>query len=272
MTTAIASCDEDSSGIILLPEKSRIAADVDACHHCRNVRLAVQHGVQWVQSRLLLVRMSANRFRRDKRGLGPSAKYTQNRKVVVWNSSSLPSSRRVDTICESYPCLLFAAHLTVLMIDGIRRVPLRTRTMARHLIFCVLAFAGGMGTTDAGHFFHYHRHPVFAAPVVVYQPAYVVPTVAYSVTHVPVTTVSYATSYYAPLVPTVSAYYGPTVVAPVMYPVPVYVAPVYVAPVYVAPVYSMPVYAAPVYGYGHRVHSHLNVHRNGSYHYHLHVR
>ena len=125
--------------------------------------------------------------------------------------------------------------------------------MARNLIFCVLAFFGTIGTTNAGHFFHYHPRPVFAAPVVVYQPAYVVPTMTYAVTQVPVTTVSYATSYYAPLVPMVPAYYAP-------------------AAVYAAPVYAAPVYAVPAYGYGHRVHSHLNVHRNGSYNYHLRVR
>ena len=87
----------------------------------------------------------------------------------------------------------------------------------------------------------------------VYQPAYVVPTMTYAVTQVPVTTVSYSTSYFAPLVPMVPAYYAP-------------------AAVYAAPVYAAPVYAAPVYGYGHRVHSHLNIHRNGSYNYHLRVR
>ena len=129
--------------------------------------------------------------------------------------------------------------------------------MARHLIFCVLAFAGAIGTTNADHFHLYHPRPMFMAPVVTYQPAYVVPTAMYAVTQVPVTTVSYATSYYAPLVPTV-----------------VYSAPVYSAPIYSVPVYSVPVYSVPVYGgyYGHHVHSRLNVHRNGSYNYHVRVR
>lgn len=124
--------------------------------------------------------------------------------------------------------------------------------MARHLIFCVLAFAGAIGTTNADHFYLYHPRPMFAAPVVAYQPAYVVPTAMYAVTQVPVTTVSYATSYYAPLVPTV----------------------VYATPVYSAPIYPVPVYSVPVYGgyYGHHVHSRLNVHRNGRYNYHLRVR
>ena len=131
--------------------------------------------------------------------------------------------------------------------------------MARNLVFCLLAFAGAMGTANAGHFFHhYHVGPVYVAPAVVYQPAYVVPTVTYAVAHVPVTTVSYSTSYYAPLVPMVPAYYAP--------------AAVYAAPVYAAPVYAAPIHAVPVYGYGHRVHSRLNVYRNGSYNYHLRVR
>ncbi|MEJ7590009.1 MAG: hypothetical protein WKF77_00520 [Planctomycetaceae bacterium] len=125
--------------------------------------------------------------------------------------------------------------------------------MARHLIFCVLAFTGAMGTTNAGHFFHHYRSPVYVAPVMVYQPAYVVPNVTYAVTQVPVTTVSWSTSYYAPLVPTVPAYYAP-------------------ATVHAAPVYAAPVYPVPAYGYGHRVHRHLNVYRNGSYHYHVRVR
>ena len=129
--------------------------------------------------------------------------------------------------------------------------------MARHLIFCVLAFSGAMGTTNAGHLFHYHPSPMYVVPVAVYQPAYVVPyvvpTMTYAVTQVPVTTVSYATNYYAPLIPIVPAYYAPVAV-------------------YAAPVYAAPVYAVPAYGYGHRVHSHLNVHRNGSYNYHLRVR
>lgn len=124
----------------------------------------------------------------------------------------------------------------------------RIKTMARHLIFCVLAFAGAMGTANAGHFFHHYPGPVYVAPVMVYQPAYVVPTMTYAVTQVPVTTVSYAPSYYAPLVPMVPAYYAPVAV------------------------YAAPVYAVPVYGYGHRVHSRLNVFRNGSYNYHLRVR
>ncbi len=130
--------------------------------------------------------------------------------------------------------------------------------MARHLIFCVLAFAGAMGTANAGHFFHHYPSPVYVASVMVYQPAYVVPTVTYAVTQVPVTTVSYSTSYYAPLVPMRPAYYAP--------------AAVYAAPVYAAPVYAVPTYSVPAYGYGHRVHRHLNVYRNGSYHYHLRVR
>ncbi|MBC7967036.1 MAG: hypothetical protein H7Z17_14050 [Fuerstia sp.] len=125
--------------------------------------------------------------------------------------------------------------------------------MARHLVFCVLAFVGGIATTNADHFLLYQPRPVVAVPMVVYQPAYVVPTVSYAVTQAPVTTVSYTTSYYAPLVPAAAAYYVP-------------------ATVQAAPVYAVPVYSAPVYGYGHRVHSHLNVHRNGSYNYRLRVR
>lgn len=119
-----------------------------------------------------------------------------------------------------------------------------------------------MGTTNAGHFFHHYPSPVYVVPAAMYQPAYVVPyvvpTVSYAVTPVPVTTVSYAAGYYAPLVPTVPAYYAP--------------AAVYAAPVYASPVYAAPVYAAPVYGYGYRVHSHLNVYRNGSYNYRVRVR
>ena len=125
--------------------------------------------------------------------------------------------------------------------------------MARHLIFCVLAFAGAIGTTNADHFLLYQPRPVVAVSVVAYQPAYVVPTVSYAVAQAPVTTVSYTTSYYAPLVPMAAAYYAPAAVQSV-------------------PVYAVPVYSAPVYGYGHRVHSHLNVHRNGSYNYRLRVR
>jgi len=138
-------------------------------------------------------------------------------------------------------------------------------TMVRKLIFCVLAFAGTIGTSNADPFYLYHPRPVFAQPVMVYapvttyQPAYVVPIATYAVSHVPVTTVTYSTSYYAPLVPTVA-------VAPV-----VYSPPVYAARFYAAPVYTTPVYAAPAY-YGHSVHSRLNVHRNGSYNYHLRVR
>ena len=146
-------------------------------------------------------------------------------------------------------------------------IGLGTKNMARHLIFCVLAFAGAIGTTNADHFHLYHPRPMFMAPVVTYQPAYVVPTAMYAVTQVPVTTVSYATSYYAPLVPTV-------VYATPVYSPPVYSAPVYSAPVYSAPVYSAPIYSVPVYGgySGHHVHSRLNVHRNGSYNYHVRVR
>lgn len=125
--------------------------------------------------------------------------------------------------------------------------------MARHLVFCVLVLVGAVGTTNADHFFLYQPRPVIAVPVVAYQPAYVVPTVSYAVTQVPVTTVAYTTSYYAPLVPTIQAYYAPVAVQAV-------------------PVYSVPAYFAPAYGYGHRVHSHLNVHRNGGYNYHLRVR
>ena len=110
-------------------------------------------------------------------------------------------------------------------------------TMARQLIFCLLAFSGAMGTTDAGHFFRCYSRPVVVAPVVAYQSAYVVPTMSYAVTQMPITTVSYAPAYYAP------AYYAPA-----------------------------PVYAVPAYGYGQRIHSHLNVHRNGTYNYHLRVR
>ena len=130
-------------------------------------------------------------------------------------------------------------------------------TMARHLIFCVLAFAGTISASNADPFHLYHPRPVFAqpvvayAPVATYQPAYIVPTATYAVSHFPVTTVTYSNSYYAPMVPTVPVYYS--------------------LPVYRAPVYATPVYAAPVY-FGHRVHSHLNVHRNGSYNYHLRVR
>jgi len=132
--------------------------------------------------------------------------------------------------------------------------------MARNLIFCVLAFAGAIGTANADHFFHHYPSPVYVAPVMMYQPAYVVPTVTYAVTQVPVMTVSYSTSYYAPLVPMIPAYYAPAAV---------YAAPVYAARIYEARVYAAPVYAAPVYGYGHRMHSRLNIHRNGSYNYHL---
>jgi hypothetical protein len=108
--------------------------------------------------------------------------------------------------------------------------------MTRQLIFCVLAFAGTIGTSNADPFHLYHPRPVFAqpvmayAPVATYQPAYVVPTATYAVSHFPVTTVTYSTSYYAPMVPTVA-------VAPVVYSHPAYVAPVYSAPVYAAPVY-----------------------------------
>ena len=125
-------------------------------------------------------------------------------------------------------------------------------TMARQLIFCLLAFSGAMGTTDAGHFFRCYSRPVVVAPVVAYQSAYVVPTMSYAVTQMPITTVSYAPAYYAP------AYYAPA-----------YYAPAYYAPTYYAPA---PVYAVPAYGYGQRIHSHLNVHRNGTYNYHLRVR
>ncbi len=136
--------------------------------------------------------------------------------------------------------------------------------MIRQLIFCVLAFAGTIGTSSADPFHLYHPRPVFVqpvmayAPVMTYQPAYVVPTATYAVSHVPVTTVAYSTSYYAPLVPTVAV-------------APVYATPAYASRVYAAPVYATPVYAAPV-RYGHSVHSHLNIHRNGSYNYHLRVR
>lgn len=137
--------------------------------------------------------------------------------------------------------------------------------MVRQLIFCILAFAGTMGTSNADPFYLYHPRPVFAqpvmgyAPVVAYQPAYVVPIATYAVSQVPVTTVTYSTGYYAPLVPMVG-------VAPVLYSPPVYPAPVYAAPVYAAPVYAAPVY------YGRSLHSHLNVRRNGSYNYHLRAR
>ena len=132
--------------------------------------------------------------------------------------------------------------------------------MTRYSIFCLLACVGAIGPANAGHFHMYYPRPVIVAPVVAYQPAYVVPVATYAVTtQVPVTTVTYATSYYAPLVPMVS-------VAPVVYPVPAYV----------APEYSVPVYSAPIYGgygyYGNSVRSRLNVHRNGSYNYHLRVR
>lgn len=132
--------------------------------------------------------------------------------------------------------------------------------MARQLFLCVLAFASMVGTINADPFYFvrprqmFVQQPVVAyAPVVTYQPAYVVPTMTYSVSHVPVTTVSYSTSYYVPLVPMVAT-------APVIYARPMYVTPV-----------LTPVYLAPVYG-GHGVHSHLNVHRNGSYNYRLRVR
>jgi hypothetical protein len=139
--------------------------------------------------------------------------------------------------------------------------------MARHLIFCVLAFAGATGTTDAGHFFRCYSRPIVVAPVVAYQPAYVVPTMSYAVTQMPITTVSYAPAYYAP------AYYAPAYYAPAYY-APAYYAPAYYAPAYYAPAYyaPAPVYAVPAYGYGQRIHSHLNVHRNGTYNYHLRVR
>lgn len=142
--------------------------------------------------------------------------------------------------------------------------------MARQLIFCVLAFAGTISTSNADPFYLYHPRPVFAqpvmayAPVTTYQPAYIVPTATYAVSHFPVTTVSYSTSYYAPLVPTVA-------VAPVVYSLPVYTHPAYAPRFYTAPSYPTPVYAVPAY-YGHSVRSHLNVHRNGSYNYHLRVR
>ncbi len=135
-------------------------------------------------------------------------------------------------------------------------------TMARQLIFCLLAFSGAMGTTDAGHFFRCYSRPVVVAPVVAYQSAYVVPTMSYAVTQMPITTVSYAPAYYAP------AYYAPAYYAPAYY-APTYSAPAYYAPTYYAPA---PVYAVPAYGYGQRIHSHLNVHRNGTYNYHLRVR
>lgn len=134
------------------------------------------------------------------------------------------------------------------------------KTMVRQLIFCVLAFAGTMGTSNADPFHLFHPRPVFAqpvvgyGPVVAYQPAYVVPVATYAVSHVPVTTVTYSTGYYAPMVPMVAA-------APVLYSPPVYPVSVYAAPVYAAPVY-----------YGRSLHSHLNVRRNGSYNYHLRVR
>jgi hypothetical protein len=132
--------------------------------------------------------------------------------------------------------------------------------MVRQLVFCVLAVAGTIGTANADPFHLYHPHPVFAQPVmgyapfVTYQPAYVVPTATYAVSHFPVTTVTYSSGYYAPLVPTVAA-------APIFY----------ARPAYAVPVYTTPVYAAPAY-YGRSVHSHLNIHRNGSYNYHLRVR
>ena len=137
--------------------------------------------------------------------------------------------------------------------------------MVRQLIFCVLAFAGTIGTSNADPFYLYHPRPVFAqpvmayAPVTTYQPAYVVPTATYAVSQAPVTTVTYSTSYYAPMVQTVAV--APVVVS----------RPVYAAPVYSTPVYATPVYAAPVY-YGQSVHSRLNVYRNGNYNYHLRVR
>jgi hypothetical protein len=132
--------------------------------------------------------------------------------------------------------------------------------MARYSVLGVLVLMGLIGPANAGHFHLYYPRPVMVAPVMAWQPAYVVPVATYAVTaQVPVTTVTYATSYYAPLVPVVS-------VAPVVYPVPAYV----------GPVYSMPVYSAPIYGgygyYGNSVRSRLNVHRNGSYNYHLRVR
>lgn len=152
--------------------------------------------------------------------------------------------------------------------------------MVRQLIFCLLAFAGTIGTSNADPFYLHHPRPVFAqpvmayAPVTMYQPAYVVPTATYSVSHVPVTTVTYSNSYYAPLVPTVAV--APVVVSRPVYSTSVYAAPVYSTPAYSTPVYAAPVYATPVYAapryYGHSVHSHLNVHRNGSYNYHLRVR
>lgn len=132
--------------------------------------------------------------------------------------------------------------------------------MIRYSLLCILASVGLIGPANAGHFHFYYPHPVMVAPVVAWQPAYVVPVSTYAVTaQVPVTTVAYASSYYAPVVPVVS-------VAPVVYPVPAYV----------APAYSVPVYSAPIYGgygyYGTSVRSRLNVHRNGSYNYHLRVR
>ena len=139
-------------------------------------------------------------------------------------------------------------------------IDVEVETMTRQLIFCVLAFAGTIGTSNADPFHLYHPRPVFAqpvvayAPVMTYQPAYIVPTATYTVSHVPVTTVTYSTSYYAPLVPTVA-------VAPVVYSPPVYAVPVHTTPVYVAPAY-----------YRHSVHSRLNVYRSGGYNYHLRVR
>lgn len=128
--------------------------------------------------------------------------------------------------------------------------------MIRYAVVFILASFASVETTNAGHFFPHRPQIVIAAPVVAYQPAYVVPVATYAVTtNVPVTSVSYATSYYAPLVPMVGV-------------VPVAVAPV----VYAPPVYVAPVYPLPVYGYGNSFHSRLNVHRNGSYNYHVHVR
>ncbi|MCX7386708.1 MAG: hypothetical protein NTX48_08595 [Planctomycetales bacterium] len=154
--------------------------------------------------------------------------------------------------------------------------------MARQLIFCLLAFSGAMGTTDAGHFFRCYSRPVVGAPVVAYQSAYVVPTMSYAVTQMPITAVSYAPAYYGPAY-YAPAYYAPAYYAPAYY-APAYYAPAYYAPAYSAPAYSAPayyaptyyapapVYAVPAYGYGQRIHSHLNVHRNGTYNYHLRVR
>lgn len=125
--------------------------------------------------------------------------------------------------------------------------------MVKYSILFLLACIGATEMANADHLL-FHPRNVIVAPVVAYQPAYIVPVATHVVAMpVQVTTVVYATSYYAPMVPVVTA-------APV----------VYAPPVHVAPVYATPMPSGPVYGYNLR--SRLNVHRNGSFSYHVNVR